>query len=428
MATWICVILQGALRKWIFPGANILYFVQDVPLLFAYVYAFWKGLVWGGKVAWTCIVVSILISIQAMLQLIFGDLHLRTAVIGLHNYIFYLPVLFIAPVSFNFMHRKRFIRWNLLFAIPMSLIAALQSRSPKGAWINRTSAGDDTAFSLTSDTVRATGTFNFTLMYSVWCGIVVALMLGEWLLPPERRTFKSRIVLLLCTLCAVMANVVSGSRTAVLLSAFAFIGGFAAVVFTRNVKHIVRFTAVLVLMPVIFIIGYFAAPKSVNAVIDRFSGESNEQSIETRINHQILGFTYAAKFSVLGLGVGYGIPAANPAAAAAGGLILSENEPIRMLQEMGTFTGTALVLMRYFAGFGLLLVGFQCLQLPRGHTLPHGLPLAFTVAPTLMVGELLRSAPVLASQVYFCAALILGAVLFQHEPLVRAVAQPFETR
>src|ERR1700722_20715324 len=93
MAAWILVLLQGALRKWAFQGANFLYLIQDVPLILAYVYAFWKGLVWGGKLAWTMIVIAIVLSIQTMLQLIFADLTSRTALIGLHHYIFYLPIL-----------------------------------------------------------------------------------------------------------------------------------------------------------------------------------------------------------------------------------------------------------------------------------------------------------------------------------------------
>jgi hypothetical protein len=428
MASWICVVLQGALRKWVFPGMAILYLIQDVPLLIAYIYALWKGLVWGGKLAWVCIVIAIVISIQTMLQLILLSIHLRTAVIGLHHYIFYLPILFIAPVSFNFKHRLRFVRWNLIAIVPMAMIATLQSRSPKGAWINRTSAGDDTAMGLAGDTVRATGTFNFTAFYSIWCGIATALVVGEWLMPPGRRSFKSKILLLVCTLSAVLATMVSGSRSAVALSALGFMGGFAAVIVTRNVRLIVRFAAVLVLLPILTVVAALVSPASFNAVLDRFSGEANEQSLNTRVQKILLGFTYSPAFSVLGVGIGYGIPAANPSAGAAVGILLSENEPIRLVQEMGSFTGTGLVLIRYVAGFLLIGAGFKALLLRRGHSFPHALPMAFSLAPTLMVGEIVRSAPVMATQVFICAALILGAILFRQEPLQSAPAQLSATR
>jgi len=428
MAGWICVLLQGALRKWVFPGLTILYLIQDLPLMLAYVYAFWKGLVWGGKLGWTCIGISILLGIETLLQLIFGDLHMRTAVVGLHHYIFYLPILFLAPVAYNFRHRLQFIRWNLIVIIPMALIAALQSRAPRGAWINRTTAGDEGGFGLVGDTVRATGTFNFTLTYSLWCGIAVGLVLGEWLLPPRRRSFKSKPLLLICTLSAVMATMVSGSRSAVMLGALGFLGAFGAVVFTRHVKNILRFAAVIVGMPIVTVISYFAAPASFTAVVDRFSSTGVEEQLTTRIEHMFFGFTYVPPYSILGAGIGYGIPAANPGAGANVGVVLSEHEPIRIVQEMGSYVGTGLVIFRYAAGIGLMLFSFKCLTLPRGHSMPHAVPLAFAVAPILMVGELLRSAPMLATQVFYVMALVLGAYLFREEPLESNPVQLSETR
>lgn len=415
LASWICVLISGALRKWAFPSLNILYLLQDLPLFMAYVYAFWKGLFWGGRLAWTCIVLTAVLAVESMLQIIFGNLQLRTAVVGLHHYVFYLPILFLAPVCWNSRHRRDFIRFNLLVIVPMALIAAMQSRSPKAAWINRTSAGDDGGFALVGDTVRATGTFNFTQSYSIWCGIAVGLVLGEWLLPPGRRAFKSRLLLLVCTLSAVLATMVSGSRTAVTEAALGFMGAFTAVLITRNVKHILRFSAVLVLVPVIAVISYFAAPVSFSAVVDRFSGENNQEDIFARVDHAFFGFTFVPQYSVLGVGIGWGIPAANPGAGM--GIVLSEHEPIRTVEELGSYIGTALVVMRYVGGVMLVFASFRALQLTRGHSFPHGVPLAFAAAPLLMIGELERSAPVLATQIFFTIALILGAILYRQEPL-----------
>jgi hypothetical protein len=421
MAAWICILLQGALRKWIFPGSAALYLIQDVPLTFAYVFALWKGLVWGGKLAWMCVLVSAALAIQTMLQVIFGNLQLRTAVMGLHQYIYYLPILFLVPVCFNFKHRRRFIRWNMLVIVPMALIAALQSRAPSGAWINRTSAGEDTGLGgLSAGHVRATGTFNFTVSYAIWCGFAVGLVMGEWLLPPARRSFQSKAMLIICTMGAIVATLVSGSRVAVMLAAAAFLGGFAAVIVTRNVRLIVRFTAVTILLPLLVVISYFAAPSNFDAVVARFSGEGNQQSIEQRIDKMFTAFTWAASYSGLGVGIGVGIPAANPGHVA---FVLSENESIRIVQEMGTYTGTILVLLRDAAGILLVLVSFRALQLAQGNRLPHAVPLAFSAAPTIMVGDLTHSAPVTATQAYFWTALILGALLFRHEPVPPGTSQ-----
>ena len=428
MAAWLCVLLQGALRKWVFPGAQILYFIQDAPLLLAYGYALWKGLVWGGKVAATCVVISLLLSIETMVQLIFLDLKLRTAIIGLHHYIFYLPILFIAPVCYNARNRLRFVRWNLVIAIPMSLIAAVQSRTPKAAWINRTSAGADTGYGLATDVVRATGTFNFTLFYSIWCGMAVALVIGEWLLPPERRSFKSKAMLLICSLSAVVATMVSGSRSAVMLGALAFAGGFAAVLYMRNYRLIARFAAIVILLPVLTAVAYIAAPASFSAVIDRFSGEDTRQNLKARIMYLFIGFITEPHFSPLGAGVGFGIPAANPGGTASFMIVLSEDEPTRIAEELGTFTGSAFVALRYAAAIMLVVASFKCLSLPPGRRFPAAVPLAFVVAPNFMVGEIVRSAPLVGTQVFFAIALIQGAILFRREPFDSGPVQLSEVK
>jgi hypothetical protein len=310
--------------------------------------------------------------------------------------------------------------------VPMSLIAALQSRAPGGAWINRTSAGEDTGLGgLAEDKVRATGTFNFSVAYCVWCGFAVGLVLGEWLLPPGRRCFKSKAMLLLCTLGAAVATLVSGSRLAVMLAALAFLGGFASVIVTRNIKLIVRFSAVILLLPILTVISYFAAPVSFNAVADRFSGEGNREEMSTRIDHMVTAFVWATHYSILGAGIGVGIPAANPGAA---GFRISENESIRIVEELGTFVGTAVVLLRYGAGLMLIVASFRALKLPRGHSLHHAVPLAFAIFPTLTVGSLTASAPVLATQAFFWTALILSALLFKYEPIAAGALQLSKTR
>jgi len=54
LIAWVTVLLQGALRKWVFPGVTIVYLIQDVPLAIAYAYACRKGIIWGSRLAWLC--------------------------------------------------------------------------------------------------------------------------------------------------------------------------------------------------------------------------------------------------------------------------------------------------------------------------------------------------------------------------------------
>lgn len=411
---WICVLMQGALRKWIFPGVTALYLVQDVPLIVAYGYAVLKGYVWAGKVMMGCVLVALLLSIEALAQIVVVDLDTKTAVIGLHQYIFYFPILFLLPMCLDSAQIRRFIRWNLLSILPMTLLVAVQSRSGKSAWINRTAAGDETAFSINGTTaIRATGTFNFTLSYSIWCGVAAALVVGEWILPPERRSFKSRMLLILCSLSVAMATMVSGSRTAVFLAAGAFFGGVVAAFLLWNTKLLLRFAVVVLLMPVLGGLAYLLAPDAFSGNLNRFSHEDNQKEMSVRIAQMTVGFLIEPGFSVLGKGIGTGIQAASVGAMDPYAIKLSEWDNIRGVQELGTFGGIAIVLTRYLATFLVIGAGIRA-QLQRPG-FAYALPIAFTVAPTLAIGDMWRTAPMVATQVFYFIALICGAILFRKE-------------
>jgi hypothetical protein len=425
MAGWICVLLQGALRKWAFPSlAKPLYLVQDVPLIIAYGYAVLKGHIWAGKVALGCCLVALLLSMQTLAQLIFVDLQLKTAIIGLHQYIYYLPILFLFPMCLKHKEMRRFIRWNLLIIIPMGVLGTVQSRSGKSAWINRTAAGDETAFSIAGSTaIRATGTFNFTQSYSIWCGIAAALVIGEWILPPEKRSFKSRLLLIAFSISASMATMVSGSRTAILLGAGAFFGGLVAALLQRDQKLILRFVGIVLAMPVVAGLAYLLAPDAFTGNLNRLSHPENQREMSTRIEQLTVGFLSEPEFSFLGKGIGTGIQAASSSSTDPYSVKLSEWDNIRGVQELGTFAGIALVMTRYLAALLVIAAAVRA-QLQRPG-FAYALPIAFTVAPTLAIGDMWRTAPMVATQVFYFMALICGAILYRREsqsiaPLNRA--------
>ena len=207
-ATFWAIIFTGAIRKWIFPGITALYLLQDVPLVLAYIYALWTGLFSRGYLMLYTVLLGTVISLQALGQIIFVGLNVVVAGVGLHNYLFYLPILLIFPLCLTPRYRKSFVWWNLIFSIPMCLLAIAQAESPKQAFINRTSEGD--AFGIPgAEIARVSGTFNFTLFYGIWVALAVALCMGEWLLPKERRAIRNQWLLILCTVTVNICHMVS---------------------------------------------------------------------------------------------------------------------------------------------------------------------------------------------------------------------------
>jgi hypothetical protein len=138
-ASFLTIIFTGAIRKWLFPGLSVLYLLQDVPIGLAYLYAIWVGLFDRGYLLLGMMLLSAILILQGLLQIIISGLTIFVATVGIHNYLFYLPMLVVFPLCLTEKYRRKFIRWNLLLSIPMCMLAIVQAESPTNAWINKTS-------------------------------------------------------------------------------------------------------------------------------------------------------------------------------------------------------------------------------------------------------------------------------------------------
>ncbi len=429
LISWIFVLLQGALRKWFFPGITAIYLVQDVPLFLAYVYGIQKGIVSGGKLVIFFVLSSLALVIQALMQIMLEDYSLFEAAVGLHHYLYYLPILFLLPACMSFSNRQRFIQFNVWAGIPMGLLAIIQSALPGSAWINRTPAGDDTAFPIPGfDAIRATGTFSFTLLFAIWCGIALAFVIGEWLRPVRHRAVRSTAVLSLSTLSIIIATADSGSRTAIVGSSASLLGGVAVVVITRQYRHILRFALIIAAIPALVAVASITAPSAFQGVASRFSGDEARVDLVTRIHDMTLRFVESPGVDLLGQGIGSGLQAARIRMVASYSDELTEDDNMRIVQELGWITGDAIVFLRYIAGFLLVVAAVKATTLKSEYQMPHALPLAFTLLPTLTVGDLVRVAPMVATQTYFCLALILSSLVYSPDPLLAAETDSIQMR
>ena len=182
LVTWLTILLTGSIRKWAFPGVSALYLLQDVPIAVAYLYAIWKGFYLRGYLLLGILVMAVVLTFQGLMQVIVTGLSPFVAAVGLHNYLYYFPMMLVFPLCFTLRNRQLFVRWNIYASIPMSALVIAQAMSPTTAWVNHSSEGD--AFGVPgADIARVSGTFNFGLFYGMWVASVVAYTMGEWLLP-----------------------------------------------------------------------------------------------------------------------------------------------------------------------------------------------------------------------------------------------------
>ena len=409
-ASFWTIVFTGAIRKWIFPGASILYLTQDVPILFSYMAAIYLGLYNRGVMMLGVVLLSAIISLQGMIQIIFSGLPVFIALVGLHNYLFYLPMLVVFPLCLTLKYRTDFVRWNMWLSLPMVLLAVAQARAPKFAFINRTSEGE--AFGVSgSEVARVTGTFNFSSFYGMWVAMAVALCMGEWLLPKERRAIKNQWLLIACTFAVNLCHLVAASRSAIALAMAGVLGAFVAAILLRSTRAILALGFIAVLLPVAAGATYLISPDEFNIVKERFTGESYAEDTESRLQEGVLGFMTEPKFSFIGAGVGLGVDAAHIGSTNAYNFTysLSENDLIRTVMELGTPIGLTYALTRIFFGGAIILLA---MRLVRAGASPHVLPLSFFMMAQVYQGDLTRSAAMTASQSMVAFSFILGVFYY----------------
>jgi hypothetical protein len=427
-ATFWVIVFTGAIRKWIFPGTSALYLLQDIPLVAAYAYALWTGLFTRGYMLLGLLFLSLLLMLQGLAQILVSGLNVFVALVGFHNYLLYLPMLIVFPLCLTEKYRKDFVWWNLILSIPMALLAVAQAEAPRSAWINKTSEGE--AFGVVNaeaEVARVSGTFNFVSFYAIWVGLVVALCMGEWLLPKHRRSIKSTWLLLICTLTANMCHLISASRSAIALAGVAILGALVAAVVLGSQRAMLAIAGVFLLVPIGAGLTYAISPAEFNIMQERFTGEREVGDSKSRLLEGLIGFAYEPPFSLVGAGIGVGTDAAHIGSNDAYNFTyqLSEFDIIRNVMELGTPVGLIYVLARIVFILGMVFIS---IRIVRDGSSPHVLPLSFFLLAQSYQGDWTRGATMSSTQVMIGYSFILGAYFYPDTPSLEPAAGELLTR
>ena len=412
ITSYLLIVFTGAIRKWLIPSAMALYFLQDIPILAAYVYAARYKLYKRGLVAWSIFLISAVLIAQSLIQFSLANLTLKVAVIGYHAYLFYLPMLVIFPLAMDAHGRATYIRWYLLLNIPMSLLAVLQSRASAGAFINRTTGGKGFG-GLGVDLARVSGTFNFAAFYAIWLSICFALCTSEWLLPQSRRSIQHRGVLFASTLGCLVSLAVSGERGAVGTALISLAGLCAVAVLLKNYRALLM----IFVLPLAFLIAigisYLISPRMLNGFQNRITNSHNAYRTQGRILNLMTSFIPTTSDPV-GIGIGYGVDGSH--AGEVGGYQftyqLSETDLARNYLELGVIAGIFYVSWRLFFCLGLVLVS---VKLAIDNISTHALSLSLIIFGQAYVGDWTRNSTMSATQDFIAACFILGAFYFHDE-------------
>jgi hypothetical protein len=239
-AVLFVVVIEGVLRKWVFPQASeLIYFLKEFVLVGAYInyYAFSKL---GQKYFFK----KSLFNILFFFVLAWCLFHVFNpalgspllGVFGLKTYILYIPLIWILPNLFQSeVELYKFLRMYLLLTIPVCILGILQFFSPASSPLNIYANHEvvNVVTFASTEHVRVTGTFSYITGYGIYLLVCLGLLIslvttsqsGWW-----RCLFTIEIVLI------AINSLMTGSRGVVIAEVLFVLGYLGANTFFQSVS------------------------------------------------------------------------------------------------------------------------------------------------------------------------------------------------
>ncbi len=274
------VIVEGAIRKWLFPGAqDVVYFAKD--LLFLGAYAGWFAA--RGRRPPTPLKALeaplVLAALYGVAQMF--NPQLPTPLVGIFGfkaYFWYVPLLFLLPDVFTDDRAlARFLKRYVLTAIPVGLLAVAQFFSPASSPLNTYArAAEDVGYVSTfgsSAFVRVTATFSYITGYSSYLFAVTILLLG--ILATIQWRFRRNLLFYVALGMTALGILLTGSRGPLVLLAAAFpFYWWLAVARERGAGA--TFSRLILAVGVVVMLISYTASDAVDAYLGRAAGGGAE--------------------------------------------------------------------------------------------------------------------------------------------------------
>jgi hypothetical protein len=225
----VLLVVEGAIRKWLFPGAqDVVYLGKDVILLGTYLGflrererlrykspplpALYTALALGAGVG--------------VLEIFNPNLpNLLVGVLGFKAYFLYVPILFVLPAAFpTDRDLVLFLRRYILLSIPVGVLAVAQFLSPSSSVLNTYARSDEASGYVStfgsSEYVRVTATFSYISGYGSYLVAITILVLAY--LAAARWRLQHSLVAHAALGMAALGMLMTGSRGPVLILALLF--------------------------------------------------------------------------------------------------------------------------------------------------------------------------------------------------------------
>ena len=358
---YFALLAEGVLRKWVVPGAsNALVFLRDpIELLVVAFYAWHRPapgtrLLLGGFFA-----LGLVLLLCAGCQALTSNAAGLVQVVGLRNYLFFVPICFAIRDSFTADDYRRWIRLNLMLAGPVAALVVAQYFSPPSALLNAAPGGsNEGVFLLVEGVVRPYGVFSFALGHSAFAAWMIGTVLAAML---ARTALGVGTPLLAVGAAAVAAmGVLSGSRTYFLLAGSTILLFVASAALFGPPRAKALGLVAGAAMALSGAIVLLAVPSLASNLLERQStAVASEGATLDRPETVATDFlSEADRVPLFGLGLGAGTNVANFLNNGRTDHVLAEYELTRVVQELGPVFG-----LLYIAARWALLAWFVVLSL-----------------------------------------------------------------
>lgn len=303
-------ILEGALRKWIFPSLSTpLLMVRTPIVIYMFVIAFQRG--WIRNMYAKGLMVMSTICFFTALAL--GHHNIFIAAFGWHNYFLHFPFIAIAA---RLLTRDDVIKMGkciLYISVPMTLLIILQFYSPQSAWVNIGVGGEGSSgFGGAMGYYRPSGTFSFTSGYTAFeslvCSFLIFYFMENTNIPQNLRIKKVHLYII--AFCYVLCLPYSMSRSMIFMTVIIIV--FVALCSSWNVKMLNKMLLVIVSIGFISFLaiksGYMG--ESIDAMTLRFEQAGKvEGGLDGTIWDRYIGGFFNSLFMdvpIFGYGLGIG--------------------------------------------------------------------------------------------------------------------------
>ncbi len=382
LTTYVLLVIEGALRKWALePIHKVLFFIRD-PFVALSLYLCLRHRLMQ------CTPLTTVVLIMSCVAVFLGGYHVIaynlspiTVAFGWRNYFYYLFFALVITAVLRRADVERMIRWSLLIAGPMAVLAFIQWRSPADAWINRQIGGGD-VFTVAQGVVRTSGTFTFTSGFVCFVGASLACLAAA-----AFTRGMPKWVVGVGAAGAATCLATSGARMAFMYAAVTGLMAFACETVRPLAQQRLAVHASVVLMTCSLIGGLVVFyPQALELMAERSQVASQHEDSGHRMLFTFLaGFVVGEEAGFFGHGLGAGSGGGSMVSTGQQSFTMAEDEFPRVVLETGLVFGLGYMALRFVLCGWMLWQGVRCIR-ERRDAIPL-LLCSFTV-PMLLVGQL----------------------------------------